>query len=284
MKTSFSIIVPSYKVKNVNKLVSNLLKQKTNYFSLDKIFVVACGHSKGFIIDNKKVKVIEEKTRKGKAAAINTALNEIDSEIVIVESADTLPKQHTIEKLLLPFSSQEVGMTAGRAIPTNSKETFLGFFNHLVWFLHHLVSLEKPKVGEIMAFRKTVSKIPKKLAADESYLESLFYKKGYKIVYIPSAIINNEGIEDFGFLLKQRRRYFNGHLHIRKEYGYSVSTLSLKRIFVALLKYFEIKSIKNYKEFFWLFLAILFETFARFLGTLDFYIFNKIPYKWEIKE
>jgi poly-beta-1,6-N-acetyl-D-glucosamine synthase len=284
MKTTFSIVLPAYKEENLSKLTNFLLKEKTE-FELEKIIIVACGYSNELKFSDKKIDVIKERERKGKASAINLALEKISSDIVIVESSDTLPKKGSIEKLLKPFSSPEVGMTTGRPIPIDSKENFIGFFNHLVWLLHHLVSLDRPKVGEIMAFRKIIEEIPKKLATDESYLESIFQKKGYKIVYIPDAVINNKGIEDLRFLIKQRRRYFNGHLHIKKEYDYTVSTMSIKRIFMALIKYFEIKSLRNYKEFFWIFCAVCLETFSRILGTLDFYLFNKIPYKWEmIKE
>jgi len=284
MKATFSIVLPAYKEENLNKLTNFLLKEKTE-FNLEKIIIVACGYSNELKFSNKRIEVIKERERKGKASAINLALEKISSDIIIVESSDTLPKKGSIEKLLKPFVSPEVGMTTGRPIPINSKENFLGFFNHLVWLLHHLVSLDKPKVGEIMAFRKIIKEIPEKIATDESYLESVFHKKGYKIVYVPDAVINNQGIENLWFLIKQRRRYFNGHLHIKKEYDYAVSTMSTKRIFMALIKYFEIKSIRNYREILWIFCAACLEAFARILGTLDFYLFNKIPYKWEmIKE
>lgn len=280
---NFSAIIPAYKEKNLNNLINSLLSQDIpKKMILKKIVVVTCGYEDFSFIKNKKVKIIQERIRKGKASAINSALNEIDSEIVVLESGDTLPKKDTLKKLLEPFSNPDVGITVGRPIPLNDRKKFMGFLNHLVWLLHHLISLEKPKVGEMFVFRKIIEKIPRKLAADESYFEFTISRKGYKIVYVPDAIVFNKGPENLSYFLKQRRRIFNGHLHIRKKYGYPVSTMNVKSILKALLKYFEIKSISNSKEILWLFFAMCFEGWARFLAVLDFYLFKKVPYKWEI--
>ena len=279
----FSIIIPAYREKNLNNLIDCLLDQDLlKDMVLKKIVIVVCGSGDLSTVKNKKVKIIQEKVRRGKASAINLGLNEVNSEIIVLESGDTFPEKDTVKKLLGPFSNSDVGMTASRPIPSNDNKKFMGFTNHSVWHLHHLVSLERPKVGEMFAFRKVIDKIPRKLAADESYFEFIISRKGYKIVYVPDAIVFNKGPENLSHLLKQRRRAFNGHLQIRKKYGYPVSTMSVKRILKALLKYFEIRSIKNLKEILWLFFAIFFEGLARFLAVIDFYFFKKIPYKWEM--
>lgn len=280
---NFSVILLAYKEKSLNNLIKRLLNQDLpKRIILKKIVVVACGYEDLSSIKNKKVKIIQEKVRRGKASAINSGLNEIDTNIVVLESGDTLPEKDTVKKLLEPFSDPNIGITAGRPIPSNDKRKFIGFLNHLVWLLHHLVSLENPKVGEMFAFRKVIEKIPRKLAADESYFEFIMRKKGYKIIYVPDAIIFNKGPESLNHFLKQRRRIFNGHLHIRKKYGYAVSTMSIIRISKFLLRYFEIESIKNLKEIIWIFIAVCLEGYARFLAVLDFYLFKKLPYKWEI--
>ena len=282
MKTNFSVIVPAYKENKIYNTLNLLLQQKNNQFNLQRIFLIASGYEDKIVFNHPKVIVIEEKVRKGKIAAINMALKKIHSELIIVESGDTIPKKDTIEKLLRPFKDPTVGMTCGRPIPISSKKTFLGFLTHLIWFLHHLISLERAKGGEIIAFRKIFNKIPTKIAADEAYVESVFSKKDYKIVYVPTAIVNNFGIENLSYILDQRKRYFIGHLHIKQKYGYFVSSMSIKRIFKALFEYFKIKSIQNYKETFWIFCAIFLETYARILASIEFYIFKKVPYKWKI--
>ena len=218
----FSIIIPSYREENLNKLLNNLLKQNLSKHKLEKIIVVAGGYKKYHFLENKNIVIIKEKVRKGKASAINSVLKKISSNVVVLMSADVLPKKNTIRNLLNSFSDNDVGLTTGRPIPSNDPKKFMGFVNNLVWTLHHHISQERPKAGEIMAFRRLIKKIPKKLAADESYLESVISKKGYKIVYAPNAIVSNRGPRNISHFLKQRKRIFIGHLHIRKKYKYSV--------------------------------------------------------------
>jgi cellulose synthase/poly-beta-1,6-N-acetylglucosamine synthase-like glycosyltransferase len=178
----FSVVIPAYREKNLNNLINRLSNQNLpKEMVLKKIVVVACGYEDLSLIKNKKVKIIREKIRKRKASAINSALNEITSEIVVLGSGDAMPKKDTVKNLLEPFSNSYVGMTAGRPIPLNDRRKFMGFLNHLVWLLHHLVSLEKPKVGEVFAFRKVIERIPRKLAADESYFEFIISKNVIKL-------------------------------------------------------------------------------------------------------
>jgi cellulose synthase/poly-beta-1,6-N-acetylglucosamine synthase-like glycosyltransferase len=278
----FSVIVPAYRESNINKALELILKQDLPpYMKLKKIFLVASGYKQFPFLKSKKTVLINEKIRGGKATAINSALKKTNSDIVVLMSGDVLPSRNTIKKLLIPLKDSSIGMTTGRPIPLNDKKSFVGFSVHLVWFLHHLVSLQKPKAGEILAFRKLVKTIPKKLVADESYLECAISKRGYKIIYVPDAVVFNKGPENISYFLKQRRRAFIGHLHIEKNYNYSVSTMSLQRILISMLKFFEVKSVRNFKEIFWIIAASFLEFLARFLATIDFYILNKLPYKWE---
>lgn len=279
----FSIIIPAYREEDINKLLSILLKQNLpKNMILDKIIVIAAEYGKFHFLKNKKIEIIKEEERKGKASAINVGLEKISSDIVVLESGDTLPKKNTIKNLLEPFDDPRVGMVTGRPTPLDNPKKFMGFLSHLTWFLHHLVSLERPKATEITAFRKIVEKIPKKLATDEAYIESEIFKRGYKIVYVPEAIVYNKNPAKISDFVKQRRRIFAGHVHLKSQYHYVVSTMDIIKIFRAIFKYFKTKSIKSYKQIIFLFFCIFLEIYARILGAIDYYIFNKVPYIWEI--
>jgi len=160
--------------------------------------------------------LIKEKKRKGKATAINKALKKITSPIIVLQSADTIPSGDLLKNLLEPFKHPKVGMVCGRPVPLDNKNTFTGFVIHLIWFLHHLISLEKPKAGEIIAFRNVIKKLPERLVADESYLELNIIKRGFEVVYVPTAVVFNKGPQHLVSLLEQRKRVFLGHLHIKK--------------------------------------------------------------------
>jgi biofilm PGA synthesis N-glycosyltransferase PgaC len=282
MMLKFSMIIPAYREEGLNKLLKILLNQNLSKCELERIIVIAGGYKKYHFLKNKNLVIIKEKGRRGKASAINSALKKTTSNVIVLMSADILPKKNTIKNLLNPFSNNDVGMTTGRPVSLDNPKKFVGFINNLVWNLHHHISRERAKAGEILAFKKLIERIPRKLAADESYLESVISKNGYKIVYVPNAIIFNEGPKTISHFLKQRKRIFIGHLHVRKKYRYSVSTMNIKDIFKAVIEYFETRPFRNYKEMIWFIFAVLLEIYVRISAIIHFYLFKEVPYKWEL--
>lgn len=283
----FSIIIPAYKEKEINKVLRLLLKQTLpKNWKLDKIFVVACGYENFHFLKNRKIQVIKETRRKGKAYAMNLALKRAKSspklDVIVIHNADVFPKKNMLKNLFRVFENDNIGIACVRPVPLDKSENFLGFLNNMVWELHHLVSLKSPKVGEVFAFRNIVKNIPKRLATDEAYIESIIRNSGYEIVYVPTSIVFNNGADNISDFINHRRRIFTGHTHVKSRYGYEVSTMNNVRIVKSLLEYLKMKPIKNYKQMFWLVYAILLESYARLLGVIDFYIFNEVPYVWKI--
>jgi len=84
-------------------------------------------------------------------------------------------------------------------------------------------------------------------------------------------------LEDF---IKQRRRIFAGHLTLKKEQGYAVSTMNGLNIFILFLKNFKM----DFRYIFWAPLIILLEIYARLLGFIDFYFKKKNYMIWERSE
>lgn len=283
----FSIILPAYKEKEINRLLERSLKQSLpKDWKLGKILVVACGYKEFSFLKNRKVEIIKETRRRGKAYAMNLALGWIKSnsnpDVIIVQSADTLSKEAMIKNLLKPFRDSSVGIVCGRPISLDDSKSFVGFMNNLVWKLHHFVSLESPKVGEVLAFRNVIKKIPRRLAADEAYIESMIKKRGYKVLYAQNAVVFNRGPRNISEFIDQRRRIFTGHVHVKTKYHYDVSTMSVIRVIKAFFKYLKSEPIKSHKQIIWLLCAALLEVYARLLGVVDFYIFKKVPYKWKV--
>lgn len=277
MKQKFSVIVTSDNESSTGKLVDTMANcEHGENFILNKIFVVTCGDKE--IQENENVIIIKEATRKGKAAAINKALRLFKDEIVVLASADITINNDTIRNLLYPFSELSVGMSCSRPVSNDNAESFAGFLNSLVWDLHHFVSETHPKGGELVAFRKVISEIPESIAADEAYIESKITGHGYKIAYVPSAMVSNYGPVALSDFITQRRRIFSGHLQVKSLNGYLVSTAKHKVVLRALLKYLR-KNPKSLKLAIWIFAAALIETYSRFLGFLD-YKTNKVMFIW----
>ncbi|MBC8501299.1 MAG: glycosyltransferase [DPANN group archaeon] len=257
---------------NIGNLLNAILNQKTKKANIKEIIVVSSGSTdktneivNNFSKKNKKIKLIVEKERKGKSEAINLFLKKAKSKILVLESADTIPEINSIENLCSRLSSPKVGIGTGRFIPIKSNKKLMNFIVQLQWKLHHLISKENPKFGELIAFRNIINKIPR-TAVDEEEIASIIKKKGLKLIYEPKAIVYNKGPETIKDFIRQRRRIYAGHLELRKRTNHSASTMNKTLLLKTVIKY----SFRNISKILHLLIAIILETIARFLGWIDF--------------
>jgi poly-beta-1,6-N-acetyl-D-glucosamine synthase len=272
---------------NIGALLEALLSQETKRVVIDQIIVVASGCTdrteeivEDYMQQDRRVVLLRQDRREGKASAVNHLLKHIRSEIVVLESADTFPASQAIEAIISPFEDPDVGMVGGRPIPTNSADTFMGWGVRLLWELHHQVSLRRPKMGELIAFRNIFRQIPSDTAVDEASIEPLIIGQGLRLAYSPTAIVLNKGPETVEDFIKQRRRIFAGHLYVKETLGYKVSTMS--GIWIALL-YLQIMK-ADWRYLIWGPLVIALEVFVRWLATWDYVVWKRKPYTWAIAE
>ena len=262
--------------KNIGKLLHRLLEEKST--SIREIIVVDDASTdntativKGIITS--KVRLIQFQKRSGKAQAINTFLKSAAGDIVVVESADTIPEKGAIENLLRPFEDPHVGMAGARAIPVNLGQTFADFFGRFIYELHHEVSLKQPKFGELIAFRNVIEGIPDTYV-DEEYIAMMMEGKGYNLAYCPESVFYNKQPEIIREIISRRTRNCIGHLDLKRK-GYYASTSSIANIFPALLRCL------NAKDIHLIFLAILLESYIRILAGIRFFC-EKSDYAWKM--
>ncbi|EKD85578.1 MAG: hypothetical protein ACD_37C00684G0004 [uncultured bacterium] len=282
---NISICVPACnEEKNIGKLLTALCGQKTEKIKINKIVVISSGSTdktneivQAFCDKNQNIILVKEPERSGKASAINTFLKIIDDEIVVIESADTIPNIDTMEKLCIPFLNDEkIGMTGGAPFPVNDPNTFLGYIIHAWWWFHRNI----PRFGEIIAFRNIIENIPKSSAVDEAYIQAVMIKKNYKVVHIDKAVVYNKGPETVADLIKQRRRIFNGHARLQKDELIKIDNMTKSSLRLMLFDY----EMKNLKHLVWFLSGILIEVYARLLGTWDMSVKNYNPAVWDMAD
>lgn len=133
--------------------------------------------------------------------------------------------------------------------------------------------------AELCAIRpKLIKQIPVNLATDEPYMQFLIQRQGYKIIYVPEAIVNIKGPDNFKELLKQRRRICTGHLQIKKMTGFAVPTAKYKNVLPTLLK--RSNPWKPIEELITILVGALLEMCARLLARYDLSK-GRVPYIWE---
>jgi glycosyltransferase involved in cell wall biosynthesis len=270
---------------NIESAINSILQQPPVNGDVAEVIVVASGCTDDTVpIVNRiharepRVRLLLQPRREGKASAINLFLGAATSPILLMIGADIVLKSGSLDALLQHFQDPSVGMVGAHPIPVNRDDTFLGFAAHLLWGLHDQVARTSPKLGEVVAFRNVVPSIPLDTPVDELSIQALVTQLGYRLVYEPSAIIYNRGPATVADFLRQRRRIYAGHLRIRRQQGYSASTMSLQRILQALL---ALQPLTTPRAAPWTLATIGLEAVARSLGRYD-YVRRRPSHVWQM--
>ncbi len=285
-KLSITIGIAAYnEEQNIARLLDSLLHQELSQVTIAEIIVISSGSTdatnrivKTFGKSYKKIRLLTQRKRLGKASAVNLLLTKAKEELVVLCSADIILAEKTLERLIKPLRDNRVGIVGTRPVPLNNVDTFFGYAAHLIWNMHHEMSLQAPKMGECIAFRKVFKQIPVLSAVDEVNIESLIRGQGYKAVYVPQAIIYNKGAENIKEFIARRRHIYAGHVATMYEYSYSVSTISSAKVFLLILKNFQFSR----RFLFWTPLVICLEVYSRLLGFFDYKFRIKSHTIWEV--
>jgi cellulose synthase/poly-beta-1,6-N-acetylglucosamine synthase-like glycosyltransferase len=266
---------------NIVKLIQSVFQQRLSTVKINEVILVSPKEDELFLRsilkDFKHVKLLLEPGRRGKYSADNRFFLAAKSEILVLCSGDIYLDKDAIENLCIHFSDEKIGFVGSRPIPVNADtSTFIGYSVDLIWKLHHSISLVSPKFGEVMAFRNIKAQIPK-TAVDEEQIAAQMLARGYKGHYAADSVIYNKGPVNIADFIKQRRRIYCGHLYLKKNNGYTASSMNNLLILRALWQNINIFRSDPIKLLF----AVLLEFVARGLGLIDF-IFGREHSKWEI--
>lgn len=269
---------------NIGRLLARIQSSQYHQVEVDEIIVVASGCTdateaivRAVAVKDARVCLISQPVREGKASAMNLFIRHATQNVLVLSSADLLPEEDAIERLVSPFADPEIGLTASRPEPVNDPSTFMGFAAHLLWGLHHQINLSGFKAGEMIAFRKVFERIPPFTAVDEASVEPLIRGQGFEVKYVPDAVVHNKGPETVEDFLRQRRRIYAGHLEMQDRLGYAVSTMSGMKIAGLLMRNLDWRP----KQFYWTWRVVALEIYGRYLGRKD-YKARRSHTVWEI--
>jgi len=286
MALKCSVGVTAYNEEaNIGKLLSALTNQELESVEISEIIVVAsgcCDRTVEIVQEHQqqdpRIQLIIQPERQGKTAAINLFLKAAKEEICVLESGDTLPGRDTIEHLVRPFTDPTVGMTGAQKIPVNAPSDVIGYLSHLRLKMEHELCLEIPRLGELIAFRKVLTALPPDVAMDEAFVEALVIRRGLQVRYAPDAVVYNMGPSTVSDFIRQRRRNYAGHLHLKHKYGYKVSSLETGLVARIALGEF-LGAIRIILYLIWL--ASL-ELLSRLLGAYDYYLRGRKHVVWDM--
>ena len=270
---------------NIGQLLEAIQDQRLHQVEINEIIVVASGCTdrtedivREHAAQDPRIQLLVQEKREGKTSAINIFLANAEEKICVLESGDTLPHEDAIENMVRMFDDSAVGMTGAHKVPVNTPEHITGYLSHLRLKMEHQLCLDIPRLGELIAFRKVFDHIPPDVAMDEAFVEALVVRRGLQVRYAPDAVVFNMGPETLGDFIKQRRRNYAGHLHLKEKYGYRVSSLESGRVLRLALGeiYAAIRLI------YILFALGTIEAISRALGWWDYRVRKQKHVVWDI--
>ncbi len=270
---------------NIGELLEAMRRQRLQQAHISEIIVVASGctdRTEEIVLQHAaqdpRIQLVVQERREGKTSAINIFLARAREAICVLESGDTLPHEDAIENMVRMFADPAVGMTGAHKVPVNTPEHIIGYLSHLRLKMEHQLCLEIPRLGELIAFRKVFDQIPPDVAMDEAFVEALVVRRGLQVRYAPDAVVFNMGPETVGDFIKQRRRNYAGHLHLKEKYGYRVSSMESGRVLRLALS-----EIWGALRLIWILVVLAsVEAVSRALGWWDYRVRKRTHVVWDI--
>ncbi|MDP3917457.1 MAG: glycosyltransferase [Nanoarchaeota archaeon] len=262
-----SIIITAYKEeKTIGRAIESILQEKIK----EKVeIIVICPDKptadvvKEYQKKHKSILLLKDK-REGKPAALNQTFKKAKGDIIILTDGDVYIEKDAIKNLIMPFKDKNVGAVCGRPISTNSRDTMLGYWSHLLTDVGaHETRLRLSKKGKFIvcsgylyAIRSgIVNEIPLNSLSDDAVISSMIAKKGYKIQYSPKSLVYVKYPSNFKDWMAQKKRSTGGYLQIKELSGNNTTMRSFSKEASNVLNVFSYS--KNIKEFLWTIILIL---------------------------
>jgi len=109
---------------NIGRLLARVAASRLERVEVAEIIVVASGCTddteaivRAAAAADPRIRLISQPAREGKASAMNLFLGEAACDVLVLSSADLLPAEDALERLVSPFADPEIGLTASRPEP-----------------------------------------------------------------------------------------------------------------------------------------------------------------------
>ncbi|MEK6923216.1 MAG: glycosyltransferase family 2 protein [Nanoarchaeota archaeon] len=221
-----SIVITSFKEPNIDRAIKAIVTQIIPY-DYELVVVAPDDATKKVVEKFKKnygqVKFFRD-PGKGKSFALNLIMKKLTGELIILTDGDVILGENSIKEITKVFEDDNIGVATGRVISTNNKDNMLGYWSHMLCDAGaHSIRQELHDKAEflecsayLMALRaKIVNKFPLDVAED-AFIPYIFYKKNYRIAYVPTAQVFVKWPDTFSDWVKQKVRTAKAHETLNK--------------------------------------------------------------------
>jgi len=224
-RPSVSIVIPTWNEEDtIEGKLKNTLKLKYPNKKLE-IIVIDSGSTdktRSIVKKFKKIRLIAEKKRMGKANALNRVFKKCKGDIVIMSDSDCRLDENILEKSMPYFSNPKVGALTGRQILLNPDENIAtkteSNYRNFYFLIRKAESIIDSTIifhGEFSAFRKELlENIYSDSVADDTELALRIRKKKYRALMIWEAIYREYAPDKLSERIKQKYRRAQGLIQI----------------------------------------------------------------------
>ena len=231
-KVSVTIAIPAYnEEKNIVQLLTKLCLQSYKGLSLQEIIVVSDGSSDKTnslvkSIRNKKINLVLNKTRKGQSAIQNKLFSCVNSEILVILEADTIPLSNDfILRLTDPLIKEhEIKYSQGN-IMCVKPISFVGRILYAHFNIIHSLYLSrmdtKEKICTGLGGRAYVKSFYKELHIPRDVPEDVYTllwskERGHKVSFAESAVSQFQVPQTLSDFIKKEKKLNGGKNSLNK--------------------------------------------------------------------
>jgi len=249
MKETYKTItvgIPAHNEEhNITNLLRSILLQKEISIKISKIIVNCDGCTdntaefvRAFTKKYKKIVLLNDKKRKGKAARVNELFRLNKSDILVCVDADVVLSKSCLAELIKPLDDKNVSLVGGCDIPQNgnsfAEKVSVSWITHWQSLVRPLHNFDNPTncPGRIYALRKDFSKsflIPVDIVADDHYVYFMAKRMRLKFKYAAKAIVFFKPPLTVIDFINQSLRFSKSGVDIKKHFG-SIATQGFSEI------------------------------------------------------
>jgi cellulose synthase/poly-beta-1,6-N-acetylglucosamine synthase-like glycosyltransferase len=164
-----------------------------------------------------RVEVLHQPERRGKAAAINHAMRQVTSPIVILSDANTLVNREAVREIVRHYADPTVGAVAGEKRIRHRRSAAAGG-EGLYWRYESLLKRLDSELwtvvgadGGLLSYRRQLFRpLEHDAILDDFVLSLRIAARGYRVVYEPRAYAVEDASASVGDELKRRIRIAAG--------------------------------------------------------------------------
>lgn len=223
-----SVLVPAYNEERViEKTLRAILSSKWSHL---EVMVVDDGSSDqtACIVaelshQDSRIKLIRQPCNRGKADALNMALAAASADYVVVIDGDTMPDPEFIGRMLEPLLNGRADAVAGN-VRAADQPGLLGTLQATEYvFLYHTTRLWQGLTNSVTTIAGAAGGMRRSAVvsvggysndtmAEDAELTLRLRQHGFRVVYLPDAIVHTEIPCTWRALFHQRVRWFYGNL------------------------------------------------------------------------